>query len=113
MSKDFNRYRMNNLSTKNGRAGVGVPVEGLSATANGANAMDLAWTNPGTADDVVMIERSSPDNSSYAFLAYVDAADEAYADSGLTAATAYFYRVTLLDKPATAGSPEANDTTTA
>ena len=122
MSKAFNRFRMDNLSTRAGRAAAGddalaqipLQVTGLSATANGATAMDLAWTNPAgqVAGVLVRIERSPTDNTSYALIDIVPAADEAYADSGLVSATPYFYRVTAVEETVASGdAPEANDTT--
>jgi len=122
MSKAFNRFRMDNLSTRAGRkaasddalAQLPLAVTGLTATANGATAMDLAWTNPvGQAAGVkVQIERSTPDNTSYVLIDIVDASAEAYADSGLVTATPYYYRVTAVEEtPALGAAPEANDTT--
>lgn len=108
MSKAFNTLRKNKFSTKAGRMGAGVPVSGLSATANGATAMDLAWVDDEAAGDLVNIERSE-DNATWAVIDTVAAADEAYADSGLTTATEYFYRVYVMEP----GVPSASvsDTT--
>lgn len=123
MSRESNLFRHNSFKTRTLRVSAGddaladVPdaVTSFTATADGASAMDLAWSNPaGNTNSVVQIERSPTDNQSYAVIAYVDAADEAYADSGLSAATAYFYRVTVIRRTdQTATQPEANDTTTA
>lgn len=122
MSRAFNTFSKNNTHTKAGRVAAGddalaqipLAITGLTATANGANAMDLAWTNPAgqLAGVRVQIERSPTDNTSYAIIDNVLASAAAYADSGLTTATPYFYRVTAVEEtPASGAAPEANDTT--
>lgn len=123
MSKQFNQLRMSSFSTRSGRkaasddalAQIPLAVTGFTATANGANGMNLAWTNPAAqlAGVKLQIERSANDNLSYALIDIVDAADEAYADTGLSATTAYYYRVTAVEETPAVSAPEANDTTTA
>lgn len=122
MSRAFNFFRKQNLSTRAGRLAAGddalaqtpLQVTGLTATQTGATTMDLAWTNPvGQVAGVnVRIERSTPDNTSYALIDIVSAAAEAFSDSGLVSATPYYYRVTAVEEtPAAGAAPEANDTT--
>lgn len=114
----FNKF-LRKYSTRQGKqslvAGGALPLDvtGFTATANGATAMDLAWTNPAgqEANSQVLIERSEGDALNFAPIAVVPAADEAYADSGLTTATEYFYRISTLDVAPDLSGPQASDTT--
>jgi hypothetical protein len=115
MSRASNISRHNQFKTATDRRG-GVPqvLTGFTATQTGATTMDLVWVNP--ADQLagvnVRIERSPVDADSYAVIDTVPATDEAYADTGLTTATAYFYRITAVEEISNiSGGSEANDTT--
>ena len=64
---------------------------GLSASATSSTAVALTWTDTAN-EDSFAIERST-DGVTFAPLATVPANTTAYADSGLSAATTYTYRV--------------------
>jgi hypothetical protein len=65
---------------------------GLGATADGQNAIDLAWTDHASTETGFLIQRS-PDDATWSDLATVGPNVSSYEDSGLTAATLYYYRV--------------------
>ncbi|MEJ8567951.1 M6 family metalloprotease domain-containing protein [Elongatibacter sediminis] len=75
----------------NGCSGIPAPT-GLSATAQGTSAIALAWSDNSTDEDGFTIERSS-DGSSWSTLATTAANTTAYNDSGLGAASTWYYRV--------------------
>ncbi|MDH3292762.1 MAG: multicopper oxidase domain-containing protein [Acidimicrobiia bacterium] len=74
--------------------GAGPPAAptGLSATAVSSSAIDLSWTDNAADEDHFNIERSV-DGVEFAFLDTVVADVTAYTDTGLGAATTYWYRV--------------------
>ena len=65
---------------------------GLAATAVSTSEIDLAWTNNATDQTGFRIERQAPDGS-WAAVTNVAASATSYADTGLTKATTYSYRV--------------------
>ncbi|MDH3296596.1 MAG: multicopper oxidase domain-containing protein, partial [Acidimicrobiia bacterium] len=74
--------------------GAGPPAAptGLSATAVSSSAIDLSWTDNAADENHFNIERSL-DGVDFAFLDTVAADVTAYTDTGLDAATTYWYRV--------------------
>ncbi|GAB4389219.1 MAG: hypothetical protein Kow0025_13230 [Thermodesulfovibrionales bacterium] len=65
---------------------------GLTAQAVSASQIDLAWTDNSSGEDGVRIERSEA-GGAFAQVAVTGPNAVAYSDSGLSAATAYAYRV--------------------
>ncbi len=65
---------------------------GLSASANGADAINLTWTDNASDETGFAIERST-DNINFAEIASVGANVTSLVDNGLSAETTYFYRV--------------------
>jgi len=65
---------------------------GLGATAIGTNRIDLAWTDNSGDEDRFDIE-SSPDGTNFTFLDFVGADVTAYSDTGLSAGSTWYYRV--------------------
>jgi len=84
----------NEISATTPTAPPNVPAapSGLSATAAGPTQANLAWADNSTNEDGFKIERRTA-SGSYAQIAVVGANVATYADSGLTASTAYVYRV--------------------
>jgi len=70
-----------------------VAPSGLAATAASSTAINLAWTNNNSNQTGVKIERS-PDGVTFTQIALTASGTVAtYSDTGLTAATTYYYRV--------------------
>ena len=65
---------------------------GLTATAVSSTQINLAWTDTASNETGFQIERS-PDGTTFTALATVAANVTTYANTGLTAATTYHYRV--------------------
>lgn len=65
----------------------------LVATANGANQIDLTWTDNSTDEDSFSIERSLDGSTGWTEVLTPVADATADSDTGLTAATQYFYRM--------------------
>ena len=90
----------------------------LTATAVSPTQIDLAWTDNASGEDAFEIERST-DGSTFAALATVGTDVTTYSDTGLSAATAYYYRVrahspagnSTYSNTATATTPPLADTT--
>jgi hypothetical protein len=64
----------------------------LTAAAAGAAQINLSWTNTSTSQTGVKIERST-DNVTFTQIKVAGATAVSYSDTGLSASTAYFYRV--------------------
>ena len=72
--------------------GVPPAPSALTATAASATSINLAWTNNATNATAVLVERS-PNNTTFTQIASLAATVAAYADTGLTTNTIYYYRV--------------------
>jgi hypothetical protein len=77
----------------------------LAATAAGTSQINLSWTDTSTSQTGVKIERSI-DNVTFTQITVADATAVSYSDSGLSASTAYFYRVRATN--ASGDSPYSN-----
>ena len=67
---------------------------GLAATANGATAIDLTWTDNASNETAYQVERSTTGiGGPFSLLATLAANVSGYSDLGLTASTEYCYRV--------------------
>jgi thermitase len=92
---------------------TGVPAAptGLSATAASASRIDLAWTDAANNEDSYAVERST-DGVVFSQVATLLANAVAYSDTGLAAATRYYYRVRASNVVGSSGySNTANATT--
>jgi len=83
---------------------------GLSATANGQNQVDLAWTDASDNEDGFRIERSI-NGSDFSPVTSVGAGVSNYSDTGLSASTTYYYRVYAFNTFDSPGYAAANATT--
>ncbi|MEX2282317.1 MAG: fibronectin type III domain-containing protein, partial [Gemmatimonadota bacterium] len=87
---------------------------GLTATAVSATQVDLAWTAATGTVDRYRIERKTGVAGTYALIDSVAGGMTAYANTGLTATTEYFYRVEACNTAGcSAYSIEASATTPA
>jgi hypothetical protein len=68
----------------------------LSASAQGHDRIDLAWSDTGLLEDGYRIERS-PDGERFTLIATLAADSTGFSDSGLAAETGYFYRVSAFN----------------
>jgi len=66
---------------------------GLSATAASSSRVDLSWTDNSVAESGYRIEQKTGSGGTYAEIAVVDADVATYSNTGLSASTAYYYRV--------------------
>ncbi len=66
---------------------------GLSATANSASQITLAWTDNSATETGFKVERSPNGSTGWTLLTTTAANATGYADTGLSAGTAYYYRV--------------------
>jgi len=88
------------------------PPSGLSATAASSSGINLAWTDNSTNETGFRIERKTGASSTYSEVASVGANVTSYADTGLSASTTYYYRVSAYNTNDNSDySNEANDTT--
>ncbi len=85
---------------------------GLVATAFSSTQINLSWTDNSTNETGFKIERKTGSGGTYAEIATVGADVTAFSDTGLTATTAYFYRVRATNATGdSAYSNEASATT--
>jgi len=80
----------------------------LTATAASNTQINLAWTDNATNETGVKIERKTGASGTYAQIATLGANVTSYADTGLTAVTAYYYRVRAYN--ASGNSAYSNET---
>ncbi len=66
---------------------------GLAATAISSSQVNLSWADNATNETGFKIERKTGSGGTYAEIATVGAGVTTYSNTGLTGATAYFYRV--------------------
>lgn len=66
--------------------------DGLMATPISASQINLNWADNSTNEGAFLIERS-PDNSTFSLVGYMGADATNWKDTGLSAATTYYYRV--------------------
>lgn len=83
----------------------------LTATADGENAIDLTWTDNSDDEIGFAVERSSNGTSGWVLRHLTAPDEESYTDTGLTAATHYYYRVRAKNAGGYS-SPSSDDTTT-
>ena len=87
------------------------PPSGLTATATSSSQINLAWTDVAN-ETGYKIERKTGAGGSYSQIATVGAGVVSYSNTGLTANTAYFYRVRATNSAGDSSySNEANATT--
>jgi len=67
--------------------------DGLSATTVSSSQIDLSWTDNSSNEDGFKIERKTGSGGTYSQIATVGANETSYNDTGLSAATTYYYRV--------------------
>jgi len=93
--------------------GSGTPAapSDLTATAVSSSEIDLAWTDNSNDETSFEIERS-PDGTNFSLLTAVGADTTSYQDTGLSAATTYWYQVSAVNGAgSSASSNTASDTT--
>jgi fibronectin type 3 domain-containing protein len=84
----------------------------LTATAVSTTQVDLAWTDSATNEDGYRVERCTGSGcNDFAQVAELAADARSFADSGLTQATLYRYRVLAFNSAGTGTSPEAEAAT--
>ncbi len=75
-------------------ADIPFPPTGVTAAATSSSQINLAWTDSAnTGSTAYKIERKTGVDGTYAQIAVTGANVTSYSDTGLTAATAYYYRV--------------------
>jgi len=85
---------------------------GLTATAVSISQINLAWTDASVTETGFKIERKTGSGGTYAQIGTVAANAVSYADTGLTAATTYYYRVRATNSAGDSGyTVEAHATT--
>jgi len=75
----------------------------LFATAVSASQIDLSWTDDSYGETGFKIERKIDSGGAYSQIASVNAGETSYRDTGLTALTAYFYRVRAYNSSSNSG----------
>jgi len=70
-----------------------VPPSDLSATTASSSEIDLSWTDNSSNESGFKIERKTESGGAYAEIDTVGAGVISYSSTGLTASTAYYYRV--------------------
>lgn len=83
----------------------------LSATPASSSAIDLVWADNASDEEGFNIERSS-DGANFSALTTVGANVTAYNDGGLTASTAYYYRVSAYNLAGTSATSNVANATT-
>ncbi|MEI6209494.1 MAG: DUF1566 domain-containing protein [Desulfuromonadales bacterium] len=87
---------------------------GLTASAISSSQINLTWADNATTETGFKIERKSGTSGTYAQIGTAAANAASYNDTGLTASTAYYYRVRATNSVGDSGySNEANATTSA
>jgi YD repeat-containing protein len=100
-------------TTTSGGSAPAAP-SGLGATANSSSQITLSWTDNATTETGFKVERKTGVGGTYAQIGTAAANATSYPDSGLTASTAYYYRVRATNSSGdSAYSNEANATTQA
>ena len=90
------------------------PPSGLSVSTISLSALNLTWTDNSSNEDGFSIERKTGVSGTYAEIATTSANIATYSDTGLTASTAYFYKVRAFNTDGySAYSNEASSTTSA
>ncbi len=86
---------------------------GLSASAVSSSRIDLAWTDGAGNEAGYRVERSADGLSGWAVVAQLPINSQAYSDTGLQAATSYFYRVSAYNANGSSAFANASATTPA
>lgn len=84
---------------------------GLTAAAVSYSKVNLSWTDNSNNEDGFKIERKTGSGGTYAQLATVGSNVKTYQDTGLTALTQYYYRVSAYNGAGTSSPNETNVTT--
>ncbi len=80
-------------ATTQAQSGVPAAPTGLTATAVSSTSINLAWTDNSTNETGFKIERATVSTGPWSQRATTGANNTAYSDTGLTASTTYYYRV--------------------
>ncbi len=84
---------------------------GLGATAASSSQINLAWTDNASNETGYLIERST-DGTNFTNVTTVAANSTTYSNTGLSASTAYFYRVTAVGSPTNSATSNVATATT-
>ncbi len=98
----FESVRITGAGGGGGTPEVPAAPSSLMATAASASRIDLAWTDNASSEEGFGIERSN-DGTTFTQIATVPANATTYANTGLTASTAYSYRVRALSNAGNSG----------
>ena len=71
----------------------------LSASAVSSSQINLSWSNGSTNESGFTVERSANGSTGWSEIADLPAASTSYSDTGLTALTTYYYRVSAYTQP--------------
>jgi hypothetical protein len=93
-------------------SGAPAAPTGFTATATSESQINLAWTDNATNENGYKIERSL-DNSTWSALTTTAANVQTYSNTGLSASTLYYYRISATNGSGDSATVTANATTTA
>lgn len=85
--------------------------DSLVATANGYDAIGLAWADRASDEDAYLVQRSADGSTNWSTRATLPAGSTAWVDSGLLPQTTYYYRVLAQNAAGNAASAVASATT--
>ncbi len=113
-NRDQNTVFVDHLYIQVGNPSSDPPIgdpSGLAANAVSSSQIDLSWTDGTETEAGFTVDRSPDDNTSWSEIADLPGGSTSYIDTGLTAETAYFYRVRAHNPNGFSAYTYANTTT--